>query len=183
MARAKWIKVTKLDAAKRQVREAIKLWFANGDAVSIHTLLYAAVEIIHHLHGRATGKRLFFGNEAMQRASPEVARAVREWPNFFKHGRFDTDKVLHFNPGSNLVLFSACIAGLTELGEGDDDLLKALTLYCLIHHPEMFTKEVWEENRRVGLAILDFEVVSKKDFLKKFQLGRRRWRRWGLPRI
>jgi hypothetical protein len=172
--------VSKLDAAKRQVRQAIKLWFANGDPVSIHTLLYAAVDIIHHLHGRATGKRLFFANDALQRANPAVVRAVRDWPNFFKHGRFDPDKVLLFNPNANLILFSACIAGLSALGEGDDELIRALTVYFLIHHPEMFERAVWDEHHERALAIVDFEVVPKSDFLRKFRLGKRRLSRWGL---
>src|SRR5207245_10811773 len=32
------ITVTKLDAARRQLRTAIRLWFEEGDPVSIHTL-------------------------------------------------------------------------------------------------------------------------------------------------
>jgi hypothetical protein len=183
MARPKWIRVTKLAAAKRQVRQAIELWFANGDPVSIHTLLYAAVEIIHHLHGRVTGKPLFFGNEAMQNAKPETVRLVRDWPNFFKHGRRDADKVLYFNANANLILFSASVAGLTALGEGEDRLIKAFTLYCLIHHPEMFTKEVWYKHHEAALAVLDFEVVPKKQFLHKLRVARRRLRRWGLAPI
>jgi hypothetical protein len=43
------IKITKMDAAKRQVRTAIKLWFMEEDPVSIHTLVSAAHEIIHTL--------------------------------------------------------------------------------------------------------------------------------------
>ena len=33
------IVVTKLDAARRQLRTAIRLWFQEADPVSIHTLL------------------------------------------------------------------------------------------------------------------------------------------------
>jgi len=31
------LKLTKLDAARRQLQTAIILWFTNGDSVSIHT--------------------------------------------------------------------------------------------------------------------------------------------------
>ena len=41
------ITVTKLDAARRQLRTAIRLWFNDGDLVAIHTLAFAAYEIIH----------------------------------------------------------------------------------------------------------------------------------------
>ena len=41
------LKIGKLDAARRQLETAIALWFKGGDPVSIHTLAYAAYEIIH----------------------------------------------------------------------------------------------------------------------------------------
>jgi hypothetical protein len=41
------IVVTKLDAARRQLRTAIRLWFQEADPASIHTLAHAASEIIH----------------------------------------------------------------------------------------------------------------------------------------
>jgi hypothetical protein len=41
------ITVTKLEAAQRQLRTAIRLWFEGGDPVSIHTLAFAAYEIAH----------------------------------------------------------------------------------------------------------------------------------------
>jgi hypothetical protein len=39
------IVVTKLDAARRQLRTAIHLWFNDGDPVSIHALAFAAYEL------------------------------------------------------------------------------------------------------------------------------------------
>jgi len=41
--------INKLDAAKRQLRAAIRLWFDDGDPVAIHTLAHASHEIIHSL--------------------------------------------------------------------------------------------------------------------------------------
>lgn len=39
-------KVSKLDAAKRQLGTAIRLYFSDGDPVSIHTLTAAAYNIL-----------------------------------------------------------------------------------------------------------------------------------------
>jgi hypothetical protein len=39
--------VTKLEAAQRQLDTAIELWFRDGDAVSIHTLVGAAYQILY----------------------------------------------------------------------------------------------------------------------------------------
>jgi len=43
----KGIMISKLDAARRQLATAITLWFEDRDPVSIHTLVFAAYEIIH----------------------------------------------------------------------------------------------------------------------------------------
>jgi hypothetical protein len=57
------ITVTKLDAAKRQLRTALRLWFDDGDPVSIHTLLAAAHEIIHTLYRRKGLRDLLFDSD------------------------------------------------------------------------------------------------------------------------
>lgn len=42
-------KVSKLDAAKRQLETVIRLYFAGRDPVSIHTLTAAAYNIVHDI--------------------------------------------------------------------------------------------------------------------------------------
>jgi len=149
----------------RQVDTAIALWFSEGDPVSIHTLLYAAVEIIHALHGRATGKRLFFENDAMA-SVPGLVQIVKDWPNFFKHGRpHELDRVLSFNPDANLILFSACIAGLARIGASQNDLHDALASWFLIHEPESFPADV-RKQRPSGETLRQIRRLSKKKFLE-----------------
>jgi hypothetical protein len=43
-------KVSKLDAAKRQLETVIRLYFSNGDPVSIHTLTAAAYNVLRRRH-------------------------------------------------------------------------------------------------------------------------------------
>jgi hypothetical protein len=40
------IKVDKLGVAHRQINTAVDLWFSGGDAISIHTLVAAAYQIL-----------------------------------------------------------------------------------------------------------------------------------------
>jgi hypothetical protein len=47
MVESTTIIITKLDAARRHLATAIRLWFQNEDVVSIHTLAFAAYEVIH----------------------------------------------------------------------------------------------------------------------------------------
>jgi hypothetical protein len=46
--------------ARRQLRTAIRLWFDDGDPVSIHTLAAAAYEILHTLARRKGAEDLLF---------------------------------------------------------------------------------------------------------------------------
>jgi hypothetical protein len=164
MRKSKPITVSKIEAAQRQVDTAIKLWFADGDPVSIHTLLYAAVDIVHGLHGRVTGKRLFFENDAMK-GIPGMIQIVKDWPNFFKHGRrHELDRVLRFNPNANLVLFSACIAGLARIGASQNHLHDALASWLLIHEPAFFPAFL-RKRRPSGETLRKIRRISKKRFL------------------
>src|SRR5207302_11289143 len=80
------VKVSKIEAAHRQLRTAIALWSADGDAVSIHTLAFAAYQIIHDLNRKAKGPPLLLD---AARIRPEykdaLIRAIKESANFFKH--------------------------------------------------------------------------------------------------
>lgn len=165
MPKIKRIQVTKLDAAMRQVETAAKLFFANGDPVSIHTLLFASVEIIDGLYKRETKERLFFENAAMKRL-PGMVQTVKAWGAFFKHGReWELDKVLTFNTASNLVLFSACIAGLTFIRAPNSDFRDAVLYWLLVHHPDFFPPEMLKK-RPTGEALRDIRRVNKKEFLQ-----------------
>ena len=52
------ITLSKLDAATRQLSTAIELWFDERDAVSVHTLAFAAYEIIHVLSKKKNPNRM-----------------------------------------------------------------------------------------------------------------------------
>jgi hypothetical protein len=167
------LKFTKIDAAQRQVDTAIQLFFEDGDPVSIHTLLYAAHDIIHGLHKRITGKPLFFDNDAV-RSTPGLIRTIKDWPNFFKHGRpYELDRTLEFNPECNLVFFSACITGLDSVCPGRSDLQHAVIDWLLIHHPEYFPAASLAE-RPSGELLKQAKSLGKREFLQACIRSRRR---------
>jgi hypothetical protein len=169
MPAPRWTKVTKIDAAKRQVQQALQLWFDDGDAVSIHTLLYAAVEILDGLVKRKTGKRLFFGNEAMA-AIPGMLQLIKSWPNFFKHGRlWELDKVLNFNPEANMVLICACVDGLDKLEGKRTHLASAFAYWCLVNDPDLIGGERADHMTTEELRHL--RALSKREFLEQFLLA------------
>jgi hypothetical protein len=75
------LKVSKTDAAKRQLETAIRLWFFSADPVSIHTLAAAAHQILHDLgkkRGVPTALRDIPG------IRPEYEKMVRETVSRYK---------------------------------------------------------------------------------------------------
>jgi hypothetical protein len=168
------LKISKVDAAQRQVDTAIQIFFDDGDPVSIHTLLYAAHDIVHGLHKRITGKPLFFDNDAVK-GIPGLIRIIKDWPNFFKHGRlYELDRTLEFNPECNLVFFSACITGLDSVCPGRSDLQHAMVYWLLIHHPEYFPAASLR-HRPSGELLKQAKRLGKKGFLQAYIRGKRRW--------
>jgi len=113
------IVVAKIEAAKRQINTAIKLFFTDGDPVSIHTLAMAAFGILKNLseidseaqviesmkHMIVPGKERDFWNQFNSAA------------NFFKHADRDPHEVLRtMDDVANEAVIILCISLYRDLG-------------------------------------------------------------------
>jgi hypothetical protein len=91
------MKISKTDAAQRQLDTAIELYFAESDPVAIHTLTAAAYELI-----RALRERKGLADEITDSIIPgreaEFRQLWNQAQNFFKHADRDGDAVLEFDP-------------------------------------------------------------------------------------
>lgn len=103
--------ITKLEAANRQLCTAIRMFFADDDAVAVHTLACAAREI-YEKHCRSAGHgRMFDFVKAGNPGKPEkqlwnLLNAAR---NFFKHEGASLDERIEFDDMMNdFALLSAC---------------------------------------------------------------------------
>jgi hypothetical protein len=101
------ISVTKLDAARRHLSTAIRLWFHDGDPVSIHTLGYAAYEVIYVLSRKAnrTDTLIFDSDVIKDEFRSDFNKLVKKAPNFFKHADKDTNNTLEFMPKFSEMFF------------------------------------------------------------------------------
>lgn len=88
-----------MDAARRQLREAICLFFERRDMIAVHTLGAASLQILHDL-AKARGVISFIKDNPMIRPEykKEVFKKISEAENFFKHADRDSDKFLEFRP-------------------------------------------------------------------------------------
>ena len=92
--------ITKLIAAKRQMNEAIRLFFERRDGVSIHTLAAAAAQILSDLCGsRGILSPVRGAGVIREDRRKEWLAALKKAENFFKHADRDPEEALKFRPG------------------------------------------------------------------------------------
>lgn len=111
MASKAKIKVAKLDAARRQLETAVRLYFSEADPVSIHTLTSAAYQVLSDVN-RARGGAPMLKEQiptwVRPDATAEAKRRLNDAANFFKHADRDHDEVLEFSRGpTELLLYDA----------------------------------------------------------------------------
>jgi hypothetical protein len=134
-------KVTKLEAARRQLSQAIRLFFFDGDELSIHTLSAAAHEILLSL-GKGKGclsikEPTFFDKATMKK----WVKVVNETQNFLKHAGRDPQAQIEYNIRQTY-LFLVDGISLYEQFTGSklpDGSVFLAWLY--LNHPEFFRGE------------------------------------------
>ena len=145
MGKAPTIRVSKLNAARRQLDCAIELWFADKDQVSVHTLAAAAHQIIHDINQKKDGGKLFFDSAIIKdEHRSEFITIIKNAMNFFKHADKDAEEILEFAPLSSIMFMTFSIVGLEMLGETSNDIEYVFFYWLAIHHPTWFTAEYQE---------------------------------------
>jgi hypothetical protein len=124
------IRVAKMDAALRQLDTAIRLWFSDGDAVSIHTLVGAAYQIIHDFNKQKGGRDLLFDSGIIKEEfRAQAIKFLRKDFNFFKHADEDPNDVTEFVAMSSFMFMLISIQTLKELGVRITDVQHTFTCY------------------------------------------------------
>jgi hypothetical protein len=172
------ITVTKLEAAQRQLRTAIRLWFADADPVSVHTLGYAAYEIIHAVSKRLNPNRrdlLFDSLSIKEEYRGEIAMLLKKHANFFKHANKAGEDVIEFHPVTSHLFLLFSIIGLEVCGQTKSTEEWAFVSWMQVHHPEFLT----EKGREVVAnaipidRLAELRLTSKSEFLECIYAARR----------
>ena len=106
------MKISKLDAAKRQMETAVRLYFSEADPVWIHTLTWAVYQVLADINKSRSGNPMV--TEQILRGVladkvDEAKRRLSSAANFFKHADRDPGNVLAFDPAqTEVLLFDAC---------------------------------------------------------------------------
>jgi len=165
------ITISKLDAAKRQLETVIRLYFFDGDPVSIHTLTSAAYNVIRDVNAKKGGDPMLVKEKALEFVKPEYREEFRKSlnnaENFFKHADKDHDQTLDFNPDQSEMLIWDAISTYSNLTGETPPLFKIFQAWFVCNKPEMFVPP--EEIKR-WLATTGPELASigKTGFFNKW---------------
>lgn len=136
------ITISKLDAAKRQLETVIRLYFFDGDPVSIHTLTSAAYNVIRDVNVKRGGGPMLVKDKAIEFVKPEYREEFRKSlnnaENFFKHANKDHDQTLDFNPDQSEMLIWDAISTYSNLTGETPPLFKIFQAWIACNKPEMF---------------------------------------------
>jgi hypothetical protein len=170
------IRIAKLEAARRQLDTAIELWFDDKDEISIHTLAFAAYEIIDVVsRKRNRTKELIFDSLMIRdEYRQDWYRLIRKPATFFKHADRDLDGVIDFYPRLSELFLMYSILGLSLCSEKPNALETAFLVWYGIQHPGFFTQKGREIYQIDSMPVGELEAVKsqpKLQFLSGFLIG------------
>lgn len=156
--------VSKLDAAKRELEHAIKLFFNYADFVIIHLTSSAALDVLRGL-GKEAGI-VSFRDELMQRIKKDKQKVVmdklNEAYNFFKHASKDPNKIIKFNPEASTFVMWESISLYHKLSGELTGLMFAFNGWFVLRHKGFFINE---EMKKTMAQFEDINIEDRNLFL------------------
>jgi hypothetical protein len=171
------ITVTKLDAAKRQLRTAIRLWFEDEDPVSVHTLAFAAYEIAHVVSKKRNPARrdlIFDTLKIKEEYRADWNKSIKKQASFFKHAKKDWDDSIEFAPITSVLFMMGAGGGLRLAGESESDEESAFAFWIFLHRPRWISPTARKdfENRVQVKDLPKLKAIPKSRFLKSIKVTR-----------
>ena len=174
------IRIGKLEAARR--RTAIRLWFAEDDLISAHTLAFAAYEVLHYLSQKRDPYRrdlLFDTDWVKDEYRKNWLQLVKKEANFFKHADRDGDSVIEFDPRITEYFILFAMAARESCGEAISEEELVFNWWARIHRVELLSDK--------GLKLLEkqlpindlnhIKAAPKREFFERVLRGIRAARR------
>jgi hypothetical protein len=135
--------VTKIEAAQRQLDAAIELWFRDGDAVSIHTLVGAAYQILHDVNKKRGGPDVLVVDGMIPpEHREEFRKSMRRDFMFFKHADRSPDAVTIFPAVVTMLFFMVSIHTLGWLDQKLSVPQRTFTFWMALRMPSLVNTEM-----------------------------------------
>lgn len=159
--------ISKLDAAKRQLEVAIRLYFAWGDPVAIHTLAAAAFNVLIDINDHRGGKGPPIREKFLDWIRPEhlsdAKKKLKEAENFFKHADCDPNSTLPFRPKTTEFVLLDGVELYFGLTQELPPLLQTYRAWWLIQHKHLLKPDAPESLRKVPTGST-FDSSSRRTF-------------------
>ena len=164
--------ISKLEAARRQLRVAGALFFENGDAVALHTLVAAARQVLIDLLERQ-GKALRLDEHLRARYTEQGQKmwysAKAQAENFFKHADRDPDAQLEFNPTQTHFLLLDCAEAYNILTGRQLRELWAFTTWFFLEYPDALEDGPFKDTMARASALLAGAHRDRSLFMAAFR--------------
>jgi len=165
------IKLSKIEAARRQIDSAIRMLFANEDPVSIYTIAAAGSRILNDLAEKK-------GDIDVHQKFKDIIRPGMEkefWfhmnkpANFLKHADRGPDSILSdFDEEANdWTLFFACYY-YRDLGFTLTPEMNSLLYWMILLHPKILNDDYPLKKELMSISI----PITNMSRAKKLELGR-----------
>jgi hypothetical protein len=163
-------KLTKLDVARRQLDEAIRMFFEKRDTVSTHSVASAAAQVLADL-GKGRGFQGWTRNKDIIKRErwKEWRVAVTRFEAFFKHADNDAQATCEFHPEITPLSIVESVHLLWVFTGKFTWPGLLFNIWFSLAHPELllegeFKRLITERSALLNFDINDFSVLA--DFLK-----------------
>jgi len=176
------IRISKLDAARRQIDCAIRMTFDCEDPVAIHTVIAAGHRIIRDLCEKLGNieSYLRFTDWIEPRYEKQFWGAINASANFLKHSDADPNSIHELNVENSDYMIVFASKWYRDLGNELSFEMQFFGLWWAIQHPRVLKPELVAQFERAGGKEVMEQLIgsarhlSRQDMCKlgKMALGR-----------
>lgn len=146
------ITLSKIEAARNELREAIRLWFTDGDLASMHLLACSAHQIIADINAANGGRDLIYDSLVIRdEGRKEWVNKIKAAYNHLKHADQNPDPDHPIELDSDLteffILFTCLGIELLKIPYTPSE--RAFVTYLMLSRPDLLKKE---KDPFVGIA-------------------------------
>lgn len=161
---AKIEKLTKLDAARRQLNSAIRMYFNDEDPIAVHAVVSGSMEILTDL-GKKKGMQLGILSGihlVREERRAEIIELMRRPQNHIKHADRpgDEDKVLEYRPAILDFHIQMTVDAYERYTGESTPESRAFWLWFGVKHPKVLLESVFKQ-----------QILSYTDTFGSFEPG------------
>jgi hypothetical protein len=162
------ISVSKLDAAKREIEHAIRMFFNDGDTVVLHLVASSAYQILRDLgkHQKHKSNRDDFLEHVKKDKRKFVSAKLNAAYNFFHHADKDSEKTIVFNPELTQFVMWDSVLIYSTLSQEETGLMQSYKLWFYLKHKDILIDNTSEFAMQLERTSKSVSIHDKKLFLK-----------------